>query len=142
MKIEIREFEIKKLDAAGDHLYLKSFTEIDGTSRKIEIFFRDRLEEKKIFINSLMTIQGDLVDADGGMSLINSRVVNVKFDQDFPLEDLSIKDRLLATGLIHEFHEVFRRDKIRAREILKVLGVEGAYAEEILLSRKFILLFD
>ena len=142
MELEIRDFEVKNLEAEGAHIYLKAKVEINGIQQSIEVFFRDLSQEKKIFNEATMLIEGDLIEADGGTSLLNTQVKSVKLDVELPLDQMSIKDRLYATGLIHEFRKVYRRDKIRAREILKALGLSEEYAEEILLSRKFILPFD
>ena len=142
MEVEIREFDIKNLEAEGEHVYIKAKVEINGRKQTVDVFFRDVLQEKKIFLDSKMRLEGDLIEADGGASILNARVLSIELDVELPLDQMTIKDRLNATGLIHEFRMVYRRDKIRAREILKVLGVSEEYAEDILLSRKFILPFD
>lgn len=141
MKLKVSEFEIKKLEADGNHIYLKGTAEYQGLKRQVEIFFRDILEEKKVFKEAEMTLNGELIEADGGTSFLNTEVIHATLKTDFPLDGLSIKDRLNATGLIHEFRDIFRKDKIRAREILKVVGVSEDYAEEILLRNSYILPF-
>ncbi len=141
MRLKITEFQTKTLNASGDHIYLKAVATIRGGKRHVEIFLRDRLEEKKIFENAEILLNGDLIEADGGSSIVNAEIVSVHLKTDIPLEDLSIKDRLNASGLIHEFRDVYRKDKIRAREILKVIGVSEEYAEEILLRNSYILPF-
>lgn len=141
MRLKITEFQTKTLNASGDHVYLKAVATIGGGKRHVEIFFRDRLEEKKIFENAEIILNGELIEADGGSSIVNAEIVSVKIKTDIPLEKLSIKDRLNASGLIHEFRDVYRKDKIRAREILKVIGVSEEYAEEILLRNSYILPF-
>lgn len=139
MRIKISDYQLKRLEALGSHTFIKGKVAIEGKNRSIEIFFRDKLEEKKLFEEAEITIDGELVDADGGLNMVEARVVNVKLLMEIPLDSLNIKDRLNATGLIHEFKEIFRRDKIRAKEILMVLGVSEEYAEEILLRNSYIL---
>lgn len=139
MRIKISDYQLKKLEALGSHTFIKGKVSLNGKIRSIEIFFRDRLEEKKLFEEAIITIDGDLVEADGGLNMVEASVANVELKLEIPLDSLSIKDRLNATGLIHEFKEIFRRDKIRAREILMVLGVSEEYAEEILLRNSYIL---
>lgn len=141
MRLQITDYQAKTLKANGDHLYLKAIATFGGVKKRVEIFFRDRLEEKKIFENAEILLNGELVEADGGSSIVNAEIISVKLKTELPLENLSIKDRLNASGLIHEFREVYRRDKIRAREILKVVGVSEEYAEEILLRNSYILPF-
>lgn len=141
MRLRISDFQTKDLNASGDHVYLRAIVLVNGSKRHLDIFFRDRLEEKKVFENAEILLNGELVEADGGSSIVNAEIVDVKLKTDMPLENLSIKDRLNASGLIHEFREVHRKDKIRAREILKVVGVSEEYAEEILLRNSYILPF-
>ena len=97
------------------------------------------MEEKKFFQNAIIVLNGEIIEADGGTSLINSEVVEVMLDLEIPIDNMTIKDRLNASGLIHEFKLVFRKDKIRVREILKVLGVSESYTEEILLRNSYVL---
>ncbi len=139
MRIKISDYQLKKLEAPGSHTFIKGKVSLNGKIRSIEIFFRDRLEEKKLFEEATITIDGELVEADGGLNMVEASVANVELKLEIPLDSLSIKDRLNASGLIHEFKEIFRRDKIRAREILMVLGVSEEYAEEILLRNSYIL---
>lgn len=139
MQLKIKEYQIKTLEAQGSHVFIKGRVLIDDRIREIEVFFRDRLEEKKLFDDAEITLSGELVEADGVLSMVDAQVVGVRLLMELPLESLNIKDRLNATGLIHEFKQVFRRDKIRAKEILKVLGVKEEYAEEILLRNSYIL---
>ncbi len=139
MRIKISDYQLKKLEAQGSHTFIKGKVSLNGNIRSIEIFFRDRLQEKKLFEEATITIDGELVEADGCLSMVEASVAHVELLMEIPLDSLSIKDRLNATGLIHEFKEIFRRDKIRAREILMVLGVSEDYAEEILLRNSYIL---
>lgn len=139
MRIQISDYQLKKLDAQGSHSYIKGVISLDGKTSPIEIFFRDRLEEKKLFEEAIITVDGELVESDGGLEMVDSRVIHVELCLEIPLDSLSIKDRLNATGLIHEFKEIFRRDKIRAKEILMVLGVSEKYSEDILLRNSYIL---
>lgn len=141
MRLTIDDYKLKKLPGEGDHVFLKANAQVKGRKIALEIFFRDRLEEKKIFKNAEILLNGEFIEADGGASFLNAEVIRVKLKTELPLDDMSIKDRLNASGLIHEFKAVFRRDKIRAREILKVLGVSEEYAEEILLRNSYILPF-
>ncbi|MEQ9229933.1 MAG: hypothetical protein RIF46_04570 [Cyclobacteriaceae bacterium] len=146
MHIQISDYQLKKLDAQGSHSYIKGVISLDGKTSPIEIFFRDRLEEKKLFEEAIITVDGELVESDGGLvesdgglEMVDSRVIHVELCLEIPLDSLSVKDRLNATGLIHEFKEIFRRDKIRAKEILMVLGVSEKYSEDILLRNSYIL---
>jgi len=143
MVLHLTEYQIKQMEADGVHLYLSGVMDWDGNKKRIEVFFENSYEEKKIFNNAEIAVDGDLVESSSSESyhLVQSRVVSVKLITDFPIENLTIHDRLMATGLIHEFKKVFRRDKIRAREILKALGVSEEYAEEILLRNSYILPF-
>lgn len=138
MKINIQEFSVHHLDSPGSHKYLKGKTE---AGEKVHVFFRDPIEERRIFENADLTITGEEVRAEDGLHLLNAKVEEIRLHADMPLEVLSIKDRLFATGLITEFREVHKKDKYRAREILKALGVSESYAEEILISRKNLLPF-
>lgn len=132
------QYSIQKLPADGGHIFLRAQFPDKGAA---EVFFRDRLEEKKVFDRAEMTLQGEWIPADGGNHLIHTHVVRVHLLTDIPLQDLSIKDRLHASGLIHEFRDIFRKDKMRAMEILKVLGVPEKFAEEILLRNSYVLPF-
>jgi hypothetical protein len=137
LEIRIRSFRLKTLDTAGGHQYL----EAEYRGRRLTIFFKDRREEKRIFSNADLTIIGEAIEAEDGLHLLEASVTEISLHCDIPLEPLSIKDRLYATGLINEFKDVHKKDKYRALEILKALGVSESYAEDLLISRKNVLPF-
>ena len=141
MKLHISSIQIRELQGIGDHIYIKGVTVIDDVQQPVDVFFRDKKEEKKVFENSTTLVSGELIAADGGHAVLNARILEVKLTVELPLEDMTIKDRLYATGLIHEFKDIYRKDKIRAVEILKVLGVRQEYAEDLLLRTKQVLPF-
>ena len=131
------------MESDGGHKYITGTMIIKGVKNKVHVFFDNTLEEKKLFENCEIVLEGELVASDSSSPhhLLQAKVMSIKMNCDLPLENLTIKDRLMATGLIHEFSTCFRRDKIRAREILKVLSVSESYAEEILLRNSYILPF-
>ena len=139
MQVTIKDFEVKKMQGIGDHLYLLGTLNTSEGLKRIEVYFKDKLEEKKVFTSAELTLRGDLVQTEAGTHLINASVLGARLLCEVPLADLTIKDRLNASGLIHEFRLVYRKDKIRAVEILKVLGVSEKMAEEILLRNSYIL---
>jgi hypothetical protein len=141
MQLIISDFEVKKMSSTSQHIYLSGNAETDLGLEHVAVFFQDRMQEKKVFESAILTIRGDLVRTDAGTHLVNSRIEHVQLLADIPLEGLTIKDRMNASGLIHEFREIYRKDKIRAMEILKVLGVSEKMAEEILLRNSFVLPF-
>jgi len=141
MEVKISDFEVKKMKGSGQHLYLSGTVHSPAGTEEMDIYFRDRLEEKKVFSPAELTLSGERIQSDTGILFINAAVVHVRLQCEVPLADLTIKDRLNASGLIHEFRVVYRRDKIRAVEILKVLGVSEKMAEEILLRNSYILPF-
>ncbi len=129
------------MPSAGQHIYLSGYATTDLGKEHLSVFFRDRLEEKKVFEPAELTLSGDLVRSDAGTHLVNTHILYVRLLTDIPLDGLTIKDRLNASGLIHEFRDIYRKDKIRAMEILKVLGVSEKMAEEILLRNSYVLPF-
>ena len=141
MQLVISDFKIKKLDTSGDHIYLEGKASIGNQDEFLQIFFLNKMEEKKVFANSEITLRGELVQTTSPKQLLDSTINNVQLLTEISLESLSIKDRLNASGLIHEFREVYRKDKHRALEILKVLGVNQKFAEEMLVKNTFMLPF-
>jgi len=139
MQLIITDFKVKNM--SGQHVYLAGSIHTDKGIEQVEVFFRDRLEEKKVFERAELTLSCDLVRSDAGTHLVNAHILKVRLITDVPLDGLTIKDRLYATGLIHEFREIYRKDKIRAMEMLKVLGVSDKMAEEILLRNSYALPF-
>ena len=137
----ISDFTVKKIDSLGDHIYLQGKIVLDKKTEELSIFFLNKLEEKKVFNSAKLTVSGDFVASTHPKQLLNSVIDNVQLLTDVPLESLSLKDRLNASGLIHEFRSVYRKDKHRALEILKVLGVSEKFAEEMLIKNKFMLPF-
>ncbi|MCP4457055.1 MAG: hypothetical protein GY816_03355 [Cytophagales bacterium] len=125
------------------HKYLVSDMDFNGAQEELYVFLRDTIEEKKLFDNCSIELEGEFIEssATSPHHLVQASVVSVKLNDDLPLENMTIHERLMATGLIHEFKKCFRKDKIRAREILKVLGVSEEYAKEILLRNSYILRF-
>ena len=115
----------------------------ESTQKQVYVFFENTTEEKKLFENCTIQLDGDFIESSTAAPhhLVQASVVTNKLNDDLPLENLTIHERLMATGLIHEFKKCFRKDKMRAREILKVLGVSEEYAEEILLRNSYILPF-
>jgi hypothetical protein len=141
MKLSISEFEIKKLDGIGDHIYLVGKAHDGSNPRSVEVFFLNRMEEKKVFANAELTLVGEWVQSENQNQLLNASILHVRLLTDIALDSLSIKDRLNATGLIHEFRDVYKKDKYRALEILKILGVSEKFAEEMLIKNTFMLPF-
>lgn len=141
MELTISDFVVHKLATPGDHIFLIGTTDFGDGPEKVQVFFLNRLEEKKVFANAELTLSGELIHSDHTIQLLNCSVTNVRLLTEISLDTLSIKDRLNASGLIHEFREVYRNDKYRALEILKVLGVSEKFAEEMLIKNTFMLPF-
>ena len=150
MQLSFTEYELKKIPQTGrgrhlpdGHTFLSGTFEKEGEKNKVLVYFESITEEKKLFNNCELLLEGDFIEGDTTTPpcMVLTRVLSARLNEDLPLADLSIHDRLMATGLIHEFKQCFRRDKIRAREILKILGVSENYAEEILLRNSYILPF-
>ena len=141
MDLILKKYDIISTDIDGGHKYLLSNSPEDPTI-DLEVYFESSFEEKKLFANAELTLFGELLTKSPEKHyLMNTIIKSVKIISDIPLEQLTIKDRLNATGLIHEFSKCFRKDKFRAMEILKAVGVSESYAEEILLRNSYILPF-
>ncbi len=150
MRLILTDYELKKIPTngkgkkAGDgHRYLLGSTIINNVESEILVYCENSMEEKKLFNKCTIELEGDLIESksESPHNLVQAKIFSVRLNNDLPHDNLSIHDRLMATGLIHEFKECYRKDKIRAREILKLLGVSEEYAEDVLLKKSNILPF-
>ena len=141
MDLILKKYDIISTDIDGGHKYLISTSPVNSAA-DLEVYFESAFEEKKLFTNAEISLSGELLTKSSEKHyLMNTIIRSVKIISDIPLDQLTIKDRLNATGLIHEFSKCFRKDKFRAMEILKAVGVSESYAEEILLRNSYILPF-
>jgi hypothetical protein len=141
MKLKISDFEIKKIPDVSDHIYLLARAVVEEEMSEVEVFFQNKLEEKRVFANAELTVVGEWVRSEMRNQLVNSTIQKVRLLTEINLSQLSIKERLNASGLIHEFRDVYKKDKYRALEILKVLGVSAKFAEEMLIKNTYMLPF-
>jgi hypothetical protein len=121
---------------------------VPGTTRKflkgslegepIQIFFADVLEEKKIFECSTLLLEGEFVSRQSNQPahLLSARVVSVELHTEIPIHNLTLAERLNATGLAREFYEVKKPDPERAGEILRAIGIDEKNIRRLLFGRK------